>query len=416
MHLQKLRPLLLAYLLVIGFVLGLLVDRHPPAEPALPAAAGGGLFRHEGEERPAAVTPFWLELFQPSSELAWGLMEQAVPFFRAPPARTPGPLRIYGGSGRPAGLFQAVFPFLQGRPARGPALAARGGERTPGGAGGIRTQPVPPAQQLPALPPAQSPGPQPPAQGPQPQPPAPAPAPAASDGAGCERPPGVVPVAGGAPLVGIYHTHDYESYISEFPELLPRTQADWLNARIESKDPNRNIIRVGLEMAKALCRAGITVVHSPSVNSLPMGYDRAYQVSYTTAKYILDQYPTVKVLIDIHRDGADLDKGTTTVLVNGRPAARVMMVVGLGNTAQPNPNARQNLAWAEALDKALDARFPGLSRGVARRPYWFNQHLASGAALLEVGSPRNTMDEARHSARLVAQVLAELLAGGRYFR
>lgn len=417
MHLQKVRPLLVAYVLVVGFLAGLLVDRRPPAAPALAAAAvpGGTARAPEREDAPAAATPIWLELFRPSPELARTLLEQMIPFYRLPrPSSQPGQLRVYGGSGRPEGLFQAVFPFLQGRR---PPLAARGEPGRPRslpGGGGLQMAPVPAAEQLPPLPPPVAPD-RAPVLAPAATTPGPA-AEAASDGAGCDRPGGVVPVAGGAPLVGIYHTHDYESYISEFPEIRPKTAAEWQNARIESKDPERNIIAVGLELARELCRRGITVVHSPSVNSLPMGYDRAYQVSYATAKYILEQYPTVKVLLDIHRDGADLEKGTTTVVIGGRPAARVLMVVGVGNGAQPNPNARQNLAWAEVIDQALDARYPGLSRGVARRPYWFNQHLTPGAALLEIGSPRNTMDEARHAARLVAEVLAELLASGKYFR
>ncbi len=440
MRLRKVRPLLVVYLLVVGFVVGLLVDRHPLPEPAVAASAlatnTGAVSYQVEEDRPTRNGRFyWLDLFRPSREMAGLLLEQAIPMFKGRTAGiTPGVLKIYGEPGKPAGLFQAMFPFLQARTDRRPPAASRGVPRdvVPGGTPSqLRFEPVAPAEQ--ANPPAQTTPPvasaPPGAGGTGPvggteRAPAPAPAhapdqsprPAATgDGAGCERPPGVVPVAGGVPLVGIYHTHDYESYISEVP-LQPKTTADWLKARVESKDPDHNIIRVGLEIARELCRQGVTVVHSPSVHALPMRYDESYQVSYRTAKYILDQYPTVKVLLDIHRDGGDLDKSTTTVLINGRPAARIMPVVGIGKSAEPNPNVKQNLAWADALDKAMDKKYPGLSRGVARKPYWFNQHLAAGAALLEVGSPRNTMDEALHSARLIADVLSGLLASGQYFR
>lgn len=483
MWLRKVRPLAIAYVLVVAFLIGLLVDRRPPSEPAaVPVLGPAGARRpaaapypaQEAEVRPAGLAPLWLELFRPAPETAWSILAQTIPYWRGLPVPHWQVLHVYGEEARPRRLVEVVFPFL----ARGAGGAGGAGAMGPGVGGGPAGGAGTLGGSAPGAPGAGAPG------GPGPAgvgtgtaggPAGPAGAatggsgaargqpgggggPAAGggggmgqaadlgDGAGavgpggtgagatgasgsqgedgaaggpgsrgrCLRPPGVVPVAGGVPLVGIYHTHEYESYISEFPGLNPRSDADWL--KVASADPQHNIIRVGRHLADALCRRGITVVHSPSPNAAAGGYDNAYEVSYRTARYILEQYPTVRVLLDIHRDGQDPARADVTAQVGGKPVARVMLVVGAGTSEQPQPRFQQNLTWAQRVDQALDQRYKGVSRGVAVRPYWYNQHLAPGALLLEVGSVRNHMDEALRTAEILADVLADLIRNGQYPR
>ncbi|BDG61447.1 stage II sporulation protein P [Caldinitratiruptor microaerophilus] len=408
-RLRRVRPVALAYVMVVLFLLGLLVERRPPAPASVPAVApahggesGGGVSGAGGspggtwerEEPPPGG--LWQSIFRPDAATARLLLARAIPYLGRP-----GPRLVLYGTSRPRTLLQALFPFLTGPrrlelpesppgPPRGGQASRAGG--APGGAG------------LPG-----GPGVSPPPPGPAPgSPPVSGRATAGRTpaGAGCARPPGTPVVAGGVPLVGIYHTHDYESYISEFPGLQPKTDEEW--QLVSSTDPNRNIIRVGRRLAERLCERGITVVHSPSRNAYT--YLGAYAYSRKTAEYILDRFPTVQVLFDLHRDAAPRD--VTTVQVGGRAVARVAIVVGMGDRDLPHPRWRENLAWAERLHQAMNQRYPGLSRGIIRRNQRYNQDLRPGALLLEFGSAQNSMEEALRAAELVAGVVADLVAAG----
>lgn len=406
-RLRRVRPVALAYVLVVLFLLGLLVERRPPASASVPAVAparAAGAVRGTPDAGAPPAGPWeredpppgslWQAIFHPDAATARLLLARAIPYL----GRS-GPRLVLYGDTRPRTLLQALFPFLSA-PVRSerPDGPVGGGQAPPGGS-------VPDGAGLPEVPgvfPGRS-G------------PAPASPPSVSGGgtggrvpagAGCARAPDAPVVAGGIPLVGIYHTHDYESYISEFPGLRPRSDEEW--QLVSSTDPDRNIIRVGRRLAERLCERGVTVVHSPSRNAYT--YLGAYAYSRKTAEYILDRFPTVQILLDLHRDAAPRE--VTTVAIGGRTVARVAIVIGTGDRDLPHPRWQENLAWADRLHQAMNRRYPGLSRGIIRRNQRYNQDLRPGALLLEFGSAQNDMDEALRAADLVAGVLADLIAGG----
>lgn len=417
--LQQVRPVAVAYALVLMLLLGVLVDRRGAQGPTLPALAPGigrsgpgsanlPAVRHEEEYLPAAG-PLWLRLLRPDRELARSLLEQALPLLGPGERR----LVVYGGPARPRNLFEALFPFLARGSSPGEApWAPDGTPPPPGEPGGPSSGRPAPGDGSGSLVPG---GPRPggaagPGQAPNPDPSS-GPAAAVPPGAGCQRPPGTPLVGGGVPLVAIYHTHDYESYISEFPGLQPETPEEW--ASVWTTDPERNIIRVGRELARALCERGVTVVHSPTRHAPPMGYFGAYTESRKTAQFILKEYPSIRLLLDLHRDG-EVPRELATATVPGagpaRTAARVLIVVGTGHDEAPQPNWEQNLALAREIHAALEARYPGLSRGISRRQgARYNQDLLPGALLFEIGSVRNGMPEALRTAQLLAEVLADWL-------
>ena len=219
------------------------------------------------------------------------------------------------------------------------------------------------------------------------------------------------------PLVIIYHTHAEESFHS----LVKGAAGDPFSA-----DSQRNVVRVGEELARTLqYQYGVPVVHLRTLFDAN-GREGAYAVSEKGVREMMRRYPSAKILIDVHRDSADR-KATTTV-IRGLPYARVLFVVGLGSSQLPNPNASRSLAFADAIATQLDTAYPpdaeagGSHPDLVRKlddgdghPYSFarrtryNQHLAPDSALIEIGGVDNTMEEELRSARAAARAIATVL-------
>ena len=117
--------------------------------------------------------------------------------------------------------------------------------------------------------------------------------------------------------------------------------------------------------------------------------------------------PSIRVLIDMHRD-AGLTKKMTTCTVNGKCAARIMLVVG-SNKRSNHPNWEVNKSFAEEIGKTMEEMYPGLLRAVKVQDGRYNQHVFTGAILVEMGSTENTIEEVKYSSVLLADVLAKIL-------
>lgn len=208
------------------------------------------------------------------------------------------------------------------------------------------------------------------------------------------------------PQVLIVHTHTTEGYMLY--------DAGYYNAgdRERTKDHSRNVCAVGDAVAATLEKAGIAVLHDTTVHDSPQ-YTGAYNRSAATVQGYLDKYPSIKVVLDLHRD-AVMDGNTTlvkpTAVVNGKKAAQMMLLVGVTDTAAlPHPYWQQNLALAAQWQKALTAIEPDLMRPLNTVSSRYNQHLCPGYLLVEVGSEGNTVAEAVYSGQLLGKTLAELL-------
>lgn len=198
----------------------------------------------------------------------------------------------------------------------------------------------------------------------------------------------------GQPLVGIYHTHTSESFLSS----AGRTHSP-------AGTPG-DIVLVGTRLAKQLEKNGIPTVQSETIHDYP-SFMKAYGASEETAKKMLAAYPSLQMLLDIHRD-AD-KKENTTVMINGRPAARIMIVVATGHDGLPQSHWQQNYAFAKLLEAKINQHFPGLCGGIRLDDWRYNQHLHPRALLLEVGCQENDLPEAEYSMDMLADVIAEIL-------
>jgi len=209
------------------------------------------------------------------------------------------------------------------------------------------------------------------------------------------------------PTVLIVHTHTCEAYAQE---------AGWEYVEDDTsrtKDPSYSVVRVGDELAETLEARGIQVIHDPSVNDYP-SFNGAYAAALERIEGWLARYPSIQMVIDIHRDaaaGADGLPISRTATVNGGDAAQLMLVVGTDEGGLAHPNWRGNLSWALKLQAVLNRSYPGLCRHIDLRTERFNQHATPGSLLVEVGASGNTLRQAIDSARLLGDGLATLIEG-----
>ena len=212
---------------------------------------------------------------------------------------------------------------------------------------------------------------------------------------------------GDGPQVLIVHTHGSESYTPD--AAFPYTPSE--NTR--TTDTRYNVVRVGDELQKVLEEGGVQAVHICDIFDSPT-YSGSYDRSLAAIEEALAQYPTIQVVIDLHRDSILTDDGTaykTSCTIDGTEMAQLMFVVGTDEGGLYHPNWQSNLNYVTSLQYRLNRAWPGLMRPVNLRTQRFNQHATPGSMLVEVGSSGNTMTEALAAIRLFGQTLAADLTG-----
>ena len=209
---------------------------------------------------------------------------------------------------------------------------------------------------------------------------------------------------GDGPKVLIYHSHATEAYTMDGTDIYKESEY------YRTLDPEYNMVRIGEEMAAVFEAAVIGVVHDTTLYDYP-NYNDAYSRSQAGAAALLKQYPSVVLVLDVHRDALEADDGTIYKVVAGSVdnCAQVMMVMGSDAGGASHPNWKVNLALALSIQDAMAQKWATLARPTVLRTARFNQHLSTGAILLEVGSHGNTLQEAITAARLYARTVVELM-------
>ena len=210
--------------------------------------------------------------------------------------------------------------------------------------------------------------------------------------------------AGEDPKVLIYHSHACESYTMDGTDIY-ESSGDH-----RTLDTNYNMVRVGEEMKAVFEAAGIGVVHDTTLYDYP-SYNDAYNRSVEGVAENLKKYPSLVLVLDVHRDALVATDGTIYKAVAGTVdnCAQVMMLIGTDATGQVHPNWKVNLALALSIQQALANKWSTLARPLVLRPTRFNQHLSTGTILVEVGTHGNTLQEAITAARLYARTVVELM-------
>ncbi len=162
---------------------------------------------------------------------------------------------------------------------------------------------------------------------------------------------------------------------------------------------------VAEEMVRVLEEQGIRAIHDLTLHDYP-DFARSYIKSEVTGARLVKDYPTLKALIDVHRD-AGLER-KQVASVDGKSVAVILIIVGTGERF-PNPTGERTTLCPEGCPQALKQKFPGVLKEVRLMPGRYNQHLFPHAFLVEVGSEKNTFEEALGAARCFALALGEVL-------
>lgn len=206
------------------------------------------------------------------------------------------------------------------------------------------------------------------------------------------------------PQILIMHTHATEAYTPDGTDLYTQTDTS------RTLDNTQNVVRIGEEMKAVFESMGLSVIHDATSYDYPH-YSGAYSRSGAGVQEYLAKYPSIKIVLDIHRDaliGADGTVYKPLTTIDGVDVAQVMVVLGSPEEGD-YPAWTENLALAAKLQKSMNTIYPTLARPITIRKPVYNQELTSGSLLVEVGSHGNTLQEAIRGARLFARAAGQVL-------
>ena len=213
-----------------------------------------------------------------------------------------------------------------------------------------------------------------------------------------------IDLQGDAPRVLIYHTHSQEAFADSRP-------GEWQDTVVGLGETLKNNLE---------SRYGVSVLHLTDTFDVIDGVtDRSAAYTYAEEKIweVLEEYPSIKVVIDLHRDG--VADGTRLVTnIGGKDTAQLMFLNGLCRTAAngpieylQNPYLTENLAFSFKLQAKAAQYYPDLMRRIYLRSYQYNLHILPRSLLVECGAQTNTVEEVQNAMPLLADLLYLVLSG-----
>ena len=204
------------------------------------------------------------------------------------------------------------------------------------------------------------------------------------------------------PQILLYHTHSQEAF------------TDSREGEVED-----TIIGVGNYLTELLTKNyGYQVIHVTEAFDMESGeLDRsaAYDYAGTYLETILEENPSIEVVIDLHRDGVPENRHLVTE-INGKPTAQIMFYNGLSYTIArgsldylPNPYIQDNLAFSFQMEYQAAQYYPDFYRGIYLAGYRYNLHLRPRSVLVEAGAQTNTVQEVKNAMEPFADILNRVL-------
>ena len=203
------------------------------------------------------------------------------------------------------------------------------------------------------------------------------------------------------PKVLIFHTHSQEAF-----------------ADSTKGDANTSIVGMGAYLSELLNMKGIETMHHNGVYDLIDGKldrSKAYQHAVKNIEQILNENPSIEVVIDLHRDGVPDNKHLVTE-IDGKPTAKIMYFNGLSRTKSNgnisylyNPYIDENLSFSFQMQLATESMYPGFARKIYLKAYRYSLHMMPKSLLIEAGAQNNTIEEMKNAMELLANVLEEVL-------
>lgn len=197
-----------------------------------------------------------------------------------------------------------------------------------------------------------------------------------------------------APTVLILHTHTTESYTGDYKK----------EGAYRTLDQQYNMLRVGQALSDALTGAGIGVIYDETLHDYP-SYNGSYAHARENIEAYLAQYPSIRLVIDLHRDAISDGQGNQLAYTKG-DVAQLMLVVGTNHE-----NWTENMALAVKLQARLEQENSGICRPMALRAQRFNQDLCAGMLLIEVGAAGNTLEQALCAIDPLSSAIIDLAYG-----
>ena len=200
----------------------------------------------------------------------------------------------------------------------------------------------------------------------------------------------------------IFHTHTCESYT-------PTENYNYeMTGMYRTTDLNFTVSRVGDELTNILSLKGYNVVHDTTYHDFP-AYSGSYSRSFDTVKNIIEQNEEFGLVIDLHRDaiGSNSNYGPT-IKIGEEYAAQLMFVMGTDGGGLEHSNWNENLKRAIKIQEKAEEMYPGLFRPIILRNSRYNQNLAKGACIIEVGATGNSLDECLKSMKFLASIIDNL--------
>lgn len=213
-----------------------------------------------------------------------------------------------------------------------------------------------------------------------------------------------IDLQGEGPKVLIYHTHSQEAFADSRP-------GEWQDTVVGLGENLKNNLET---------RYGISVLHLTDTFDVIDGVtDRsaAYTYAEQRVREVLEEYPSIKVVIDLHRDGVAESTRLVTE-IDGKETAQLMFLNGLCRTAAngpieylQNPYLTENLAFSFKLQVKAAQYYPDLMRRIYLRSYQYNLHILPRSLLVECGAQTNTVEEVQNAMPLLADLLYLVLSG-----
>ena len=209
------------------------------------------------------------------------------------------------------------------------------------------------------------------------------------------------------PSVLIFHTHTTETY-----QILDRGFYE-TGFATRTKDSSKNMVRVGKAICEEIEKAGYKVIHDTEIYDA--SYNGAYERSRKKIEEYLKKYPSIQIVLDIHRDAIQQSDGSKikpTATINGKKAAQIMIISGCqeeGNSIENFPDWRYNLTFALHLQNQLEKMYEGITRPLYFCPRRYNMNVSRCSLLIEVGSDANTLEEAVYTGKCLGSALREIM-------
>lgn len=212
-------------------------------------------------------------------------------------------------------------------------------------------------------------------------------------------------IIGEDPIVLIIHTHGTESFVPNNKNYY------FTDTSFNSTDITQNIVAVGDEFCNVLEKNNIPFIHDKTMFD-ENSYKLSYKNSGIAVEEYIKKYPSIRYIIDIHRDTI-CDKNNVNqkpiTIIDGKRTAQIMFVVGTNAGGANHPNWKDNLTIVLKYQAIINEKYPSLARPIYLHTSSFNQFNMPTMMLLEIGASGNTLEEAKNAAILSAECFVELL-------